>query len=313
MEFRHISVLREECIHELHIQPNGIYVDGTLGGAGHAYEICRRLTPEGRLIGIDQDQEAVENGRIRLAEFPNVTIVRDNFRNIREVLRELGVQQVQGFLLDLGVSSKQLDDAGRGFSYMHDAPLDMRMDNRSDLDAAKVVNTYSQEELKQVIEDYGEEHWAARIAEFIVRERMQQPIQTTGDLVRIIKAAIPRGAREDGQHPAKRTFQAIRIEVNHELTILDQALSDMCELLAPGGRICVITFHSLEDRIVKQTFKRLENPCICPKEFPVCVCGRKPLIKNLTRKPILPAAEEIENNPRSRSAKLRVAERLPNQ
>lgn len=310
MEFKHISVLRDECIDNLHIRPDGIYVDGTLGGAGHASEVCKRLSPEGRFIGIDQDEVAVANGYEKLGGFGNVTIVRDNFRNFRSIMQELGIEAVHGVLLDLGVSSKQLDDGERGFSYMQDAALDMRMDQRSDFSAKEVVNTYSKEDLRRIITDYGEEKWAARIAEFIVKERENKPIETTGDLVRIIKEAVPKGARQDGPHPAKRTFQALRIEVNQELSILEDAISDMAQLLAPGGRICIITFHSLEDRIVKQTFRKLENPCTCPKNFPVCVCGKKPVVKVVTRKPILPSDEEIEANPRSRSAKLRVAERI---
>jgi 16S rRNA (cytosine1402-N4)-methyltransferase len=310
VEFKHISVLRDECIDNLQIRPDGIYVDGTLGGAGHASEVCKRLSPEGRFIGIDQDEVAVANGYEKLGGFGNVTIVRDNFRNFRSIMQELGIEAVHGVLLDLGVSSKQLDDGERGFSYMQDAALDMRMDQRSDFSAKEVVNTYSKEDLRRIITDYGEEKWAARIAEFIVKERENKPIETTGDLVRIIKEAVPKGARQDGPHPAKRTFQALRIEVNQELSILEDAISDMAQLLAPGGRICIITFHSLEDRIVKQTFRKLENPCTCPKNFPVCVCGKKPVVKVVTRKPILPSDEEIEANPRSRSAKLRVAERI---
>ncbi len=311
MEFRHVSVLRDECIRNLEIRPDGVYVDGTLGGAGHAAEICRRLSPQGRFIGIDQDEEAVQAGKERLAGFPNVTIVRDNFRNFKSIIRELGVQQVNGVLLDLGVSSKQLDDPERGFSYMQDAPLDMRMDERAAFSAYNVVNEYSKEELRRVLTEYGEERWASRIADFIAEARNTKPIETTGELVRIIKNAVPKGAREDGPHPAKRSFQAIRIEVNQELTILGQALDDMANLLAPGGRLCVITFHSLEDRIVKQTFKRLENPCTCPKTLPVCICGKKPVIRVITKKPIVPTEEELADNPRSRSAKLRVAEGIP--
>ena len=310
MEFKHISVLRDECIDNLQIRPDGIYVDGTLGGAGHALEVCKQLSPEGRFIGIDQDEVAVANGYEKLGGFGNVTIVRDNFRNFRSIMQELGIEAVHGVLLDLGVSSKQLDDGERGFSYMQDAALDMRMDQRSNFTATDVVNTYSKEDLRRIITDYGEEKWSARIAEFIVKEREKSPIETTGDLVRIIKEAVPKGARQDGPHPAKRTFQSLRIEVNQELSILEDAISDMAQLLAPGGRICIITFHSLEDRIVKQTFRKLENPCTCPKNFPVCVCGKKPVVKVVTRKPILPSDEEIEGNPRSRSAKLRVAERI---
>ena len=310
MEFRHISVLRNECIEGLKIRPDGIYVDGTLGGAGHAAEVLKRLGPDGRLIGIDQDEVAVANGQEKLGMFSNVTIVRDNFRNFAAIMETLGIQTVDGVLLDLGVSSKQLDDGERGFSYMQDAPLDMRMDRRNPRTAAEIVNQYSQEELRRIIQDYGEERWSARIASFIVQEREKEPIRTTGDLVRIIKEAVPKGARQDGPHPAKRTFQALRIEVNQELSILEGAIRDMAERLSPGGRICILTFHSLEDRIVKQTFRSLENPCTCPKDFPVWVCGKKQVLRVITRKPILPGAEEVKENPRSRSAKLRIAERV---
>ena len=285
-------------------------MDGTLGGAGHAAEVLKRLGPDGRLIGIDQDEVAVANGQEKLGMFSNVTIVRDNFRNFAAIMETLGIQTVDGVLLDLGVSSKQLDDGERGFSYMQDAPLDMRMDRRNPRTAAEIVNQYSQEELRRIIQDYGEERWSARIASFIVQEREKEPIRTTGDLVRIIKEAVPKGARQDGPHPAKRTFQALRIEVNQELSILEGAIRDMAERLSPGGRICILTFHSLEDRIVKQTFRSLENPCTCPKDFPVCVCGKKQVLRVITRKPILPGAEEVKENPRSRSAKLRIAERV---
>ena len=310
MEFKHISVLKNECIEGLKIRPDGVYVDGTLGGAGHALEVCRRLGPDGRFIGIDQDEAAVKNGYEKLGEFENVTIVRDNFQNFPGIMGTLGVKAVHGVLLDLGVSSKQLDDGERGFSYMQDAELDMRMDQRAPLTARDVVNTYPEEELRRILTEYGEERWSARIAEFIAKERQQKPIETTGELVRIIKEAVPKGARQDGPHPAKRSFQALRIEVNHELDILEKSIRSMAEYLAPGGRICIITFHSLEDRIVKQTFRSLENPCTCPKDFPVCICGKKPVVRVITRKPIVPDAEEIEVNPRSRSAKLRIAERV---
>lgn len=310
MEFKHISVLKNECIEGLKIRPDGVYVDGTLGGAGHALEVCRRLGPDGRFIGIDQDEAAVKNGYEKLGEFENVTIVRDNFQNFSGIMETLGVKAVHGVLLDLGVSSKQLDDGERGFSYMQDAELDMRMDQRAPLTARDVVNTYPEEELRRILTEYGEERWSARIAEFIAKERQQKPIETTGELVRIIKEAVPKGARQDGPHPAKRSFQALRIEVNHELDILEKSIRSMAEYLAPGGRICIITFHSLEDRIVKQTFRSLENPCTCPKDFPVCICGKKPVVRVITRKPIVPDAEEIEANPRSRSAKLRIAERV---
>ena len=310
-EYKHVSVLREESIEGLRVTGSGIYVDGTLGGAGHSREICLRLNEGGRLIGIDQDEEAIENGKIKLASFGDkVTLVRDNFKNISAILDDLNIEKADGFLLDLGVSSRQLDEAERGFSYMQDAPLDMRMDQRQTKSAYEVVNTYPAAELERILRDYGEERWARRIAEFIVDARKETPIQTTGALVEIIKKAIPKKARETGPHPAKRSFQAIRIEVNGELTILEKAISDMVDRLNTGGRICVITFHSLEDRIVKQTFKTLEDPCICPKEFPVCVCGRKPKIRIITKKPILPGTEELEGNPRARSAKLRIAERI---
>lgn len=303
--FHHVSVLRDEAIEGLNIRPDGCYVDGTLGGAGHAGEIVRCLGPDGRLIGIDRDPVAIAHGQEVLTG-ENVTLVHNNFSEIKQILRDLHVEKVDGVLLDLGVSSKQLDDAERGFSYMQDAPLDMRMDTTKTFSAYEVVNHYSEEELRRVITDYGEEKWAARIARFIVERR---PLCTTLELVSAIKAAIPKGAREDGPHPAKRTFQAIRIEVNGELRILEQAIKDIADCLAPGGRIAVITFHSLEDRLVKQAMKDLENPCTCPKTFPVCVCGKKPVVRILTRKPIVPSDEEIEANPRARSAKLRVAEK----
>ena len=309
MEFKHISVLKNECIEGLKIRPDGVYVDGTLGGAGHALEVCRRLGPDGRFIGIDQDEAAVKNGYEKLGEFENVTIVRDNFQNFSGIMETLGVKAVHGVLLDLGVSSKQLDDGERGFSYMQDAELDMRMDQRAPLTAWDVVNTYPEEELRRILTEYGEERWSARIAEFIAKERQQKPIETTGELVRIIKEAVPKGARQDGPHPAKRSFQALRIEVNHELDILEKSIRSMAEYLAPGGRICIITFHSLEDRIVKQTMRELATGCTCPPEFPVCVCGKKPKMKLITRKPIVSGEEELNENPRARSAKLRVAEK----
>ena len=310
-EYKHVSVLRDESIEGLRVSPDGVYVDGTLGGAGHSMEICRRLTGSGRLIGIDQDEEAINNGKNRLAPYQDrVVLVRDNFKNISQILNDLQIEKVDGILLDLGVSSRQLDSAERGFSYMQDAPLDMRMDQRQTKSAYEVVNTYTEEELDRVIREYGEERWSRRIAQFIVQERSERPIQTTGELVGVIKKAIPKKAREDGPHPAKRTFQAIRIEVNGELKILEKSIENMIDSLKPGGRLCIITFHSLEDRIVKQTFKTWENPCICPKEFPVCVCGRKPKIRIVTRKPILPSEEELLDNSRARSAKLRIAEHL---
>ncbi len=311
MEYKHVSVLLRESIDGLNIKDSGTYVDGTLGGAGHSSEIAARLGSEGRLIGIDRDEEAIENGYARLAAYKDkVTLVRDNFNNFTEILKELGIAGADGVLLDLGVSSHQLDEAERGFSYMQDAPLDMRMDQRQEFTAADLIAGYSKAELARVISDYGEENWAERIAAFIVQEREKEPILTTGQLVEVIKKAVPKGARRDGPHPAKRTFQALRIEVNNELGILEKAVRDMVAGLNPGGRICIITFHSLEDRIVKQVFQNLEHPCTCPKEFPVCVCGKKPQVKVITRKPIVPEGEELDENPRARSAKLRIAEKL---
>ncbi|MGE4214027.1 MAG: 16S rRNA (cytosine(1402)-N(4))-methyltransferase RsmH [Anaerotignaceae bacterium] len=309
MEFHHVSVLLNECIEGLSIDKDGIYVDGTLGGAGHSYEICKHLNG-GRLIGIDQDMNAINAAKERLQEFgEKVTFVNDNFSNIKNILKDLGVEKVDGFLLDIGVSSHQLDEAGRGFSYMQDAPLDMRMDINKPLSAYEVVNEYSEKAINDVIFKYGEERWAKRIAQFIVEQRALKPIETTFELVDVIKKAVPKGARKDGPHPAKRTFQAIRIEVNGELEILERTVDDMTEALNKGGRLCIITFHSLEDRIVKNAFRKQENPCTCPHEFPVCVCGKKPLARVITRKPIVPSEEELEVNHRARSAKLRVLER----
>lgn len=308
MEFHHISVLLNECIDNLNIKPDGIYVDGTMGGGGHSLEIAKRLTT-GRLICIDQDPNAHEAAGKRLAEYKDrITFVRDNFGNIKSILDSLGIEKIDGMLLDIGVSSHQLDEAERGFSYQQDAPLDMRMNPDRPFSAYDVVNGYDEDELDRVIFTYGEERWARRIAQFIVKEREAKPIETTGDLVDIIKKAVPKGARKDGPHPAKRTFQAIRIEVNGELEVLQRAIDDVAARLAVGGRLCIITFHSLEDRIVKEAFRKQENPCICPPQFPVCVCGKKPLGRVITRKPILPSKEELEENPRSRSAKLRVLE-----
>lgn len=310
MEFNHISVLLNECIEGLNIKENGIYVDGTLGGGGHSSHIAAKLTT-GRLIGIDQDTDAIQAASKRLEPYKNVfTAVHSNFYNVREVLDNLGIEKADGFLLDLGVSSYQLDEADRGFSYMHDAPLDMRMNRENEYSAWNVVNEKSEKELNDIIFKYGEEKWAKRIAQFIVQERAIKPIETTYELVEVIKKAVPKGARRDGPHPAKRTFQAIRIEVNGELAILDKTVDDMVASLNPGGRLCIITFHSLEDRIIKNAMKRHENPCVCPLEFPVCVCGKKPDGKVITRKPILPSDEELELNPRSRSAKLRILERI---
>lgn len=308
MEFHHISVLLNECIDNLNIRPDGIYVDGTMGGGGHSLEIAKRLTT-GRLICIDQDPNAHEAAGKRLAEYKDrITFVRDNFGNIANILDSLGIEKIDGMLLDIGVSSHQLDEAERGFSYQQDAPLDMRMNPDRPFSAYDVVNGYDEDELDRVIFTYGEERWARRIAQFIVKEREAKPIETTGELVDIIKKAVPKGARKNGPHPAKRTFQAIRIEVNGELEVLQRAIDDVAARLAVGGRLCIITFHSLEDRIVKEAFRKQENPCICPPQFPVCVCGKKPLGRVITRKPILPSKEELEENPRSRSAKLRVLE-----
>lgn len=308
MEFHHISVLLNECIDNLNITPDGIYVDGTMGGGGHSLEIAKRLTT-GRLICIDQDPNAHEAAGKRLAEYKDrIAFVRDNFGNIANILDSLGIEKIDGMLLDIGVSSHQLDEAERGFSYQQDAPLDMRMNPDRPFSAYDVVNGYDEDELDRVIFTYGEERWARRIAQFIVKEREAKPIETTGELVDIIKKAVPKGARKDGPHPAKRTFQAIRIEVNGELEVLQRAIDDVAARLAVGGRLCIITFHSLEDRIVKEAFRKQENPCICPPQFPVCVCGKKPLGRVITRKPILPSKEELEENPRSRSAKLRVLE-----
>ena len=308
MEFHHISVLLNECINNLNIRPDGIYVDGTMGGGGHSLEMAKRLTT-GRLICIDQDPNAHEAAGKRLAEYKDrITFVRDNFGNIKSILDSLEIEKIDGMLFDIGVSSHQLDEAERGFSYQQDAPLDMRMNPDRPFSAYDVVNGYDEDELDRVIFTYGEERWARRIAQFIVKERENKPIETTGELVDIIKKAVPKGARKDGPHPAKRTFQAIRIEVNGELEVLQRAIDDVAARLAVGGRLCIITFHSLEDRIVKEAFRKQENPCICPPQFPVCVCGKKPLGRVITRKPILPSKEELEENPRSRSAKLRVLE-----
>ena len=310
MEFRHKSVLLEESIDALQIKPDGIYVDGTLGGGGHSYEICTHLSDKGRLIGIDQDEAAIEAATRRLERFKDrVTIVRSNYCNIKRELDRLGIASVDGVILDLGVSSYQLDEASRGFTYREDVPLDMRMDQRQTLSAKEVVNEYSEMELYHIIRDYGEEKFAKNIAKHIVSARNQKALETTGELIHVIKAAIPAKVRAVGGHPAKRTFQAIRIEVNRELEVLENSLGDMIDLLNDGGRICVITFHSLEDRIVKNKFRECENPCTCPKEFPVCVCGKKSKGKVITRKPVIPSQEELEDNSRAKSSKLRVFER----
>lgn len=310
MEFKHKSVLLEETIENLNIKPDGIYVDGTLGGGGHSYEIAKRLTAGGRLIGIDQDADAIKAATDRLKEFADrVTIVRNNYCNIADVLDELGIVKVDGIILDLGVSSYQLDTAERGFTYNVDAPLDMRMDQRQQITAKDIVNTYSEFDLYRIIRDYGEDKFAKNIAKHIVARRTEKPIETTFELNDVIKAAIPMKCRINGGHPTKRTFQAIRIELNHELDVLESSIDTMIDRLNADGRLCIITFHSLEDRIVKVRFKNNENPCTCPPDFPVCVCGKKSKGKVITRKPILPSEEELSVNSRSKSAKLRVFER----
>lgn len=310
MEFKHVSVLLNECIDGLNIKPDGIYVDCTLGGAGHSSEIIKRLSNKGLLIGIDQDEDALKAAGERLKDYDNKILVHSNFHNIKSILDDLKIDKVDGILADLGVSSYQLDNPERGFSYMHDAPLDMRMDREAPFSAYDVVNDYSEEELHRVIKEYGEENWAKRIANFIVKAREEKKIETTFELVDIIKRAIPAKARREGPHPAKRTFQAIRIEVNGELRIIEQTILDGVDKLNVGGRMDIITFHSLEDRIVKNTYKRLEHPCTCPKEFPICICHKVPKVKILTRKPLEASEEELEFNPRSRSAKLRIVEKI---
>lgn len=311
MEFKHVSVLYEETLNSLNLGEDGIWVDGTLGGGGHSYGILSR-TKSGKLIGIDRDTEAIEAAKKRLEEFSGrIFFSNNNFSQIKQILNEFDIKEIDGAVLDLGVSSYQLDNAERGFSYMHDSRLDMRMNRNDSLDAFKVVNEYTKDELTKIFFDYGEEKWSKRIAEFIVDKRKQKPIETTLELVEVIKAAIPKAAREEGSHPAKRVFQAIRIEVNGELKILERAVGDFADVLKPGGRLAIITFHSLEDRIVKNVFRKLASGCVCPKEFPVCVCGKKPEAKILTRKPILPSEKETGENSRSKSAKLRVIEKLP--
>lgn len=310
MEFKHKSVLLDEVIENLNIRPDGTYVDGTLGGAGHSNVIASKLNAAGRLIGIDQDAAAIETATERLAPFGDrITIVRSNYRSVKEIVNKYSPEGVDGILLDLGVSSYQLDTAERGFGYKTDAPLDMRMDQRQAVSAREIVNEYSENDLYRIIRDYGEDKFAKNIAKHIVMARQIKPVETTFELNEIIKASIPAKMRATGGHPSKRTFQAIRIECNRELEVLKDSLSDMIEVLKPGGRLAIITFHSLEDRIVKKAFKDAEDPCICPPEFPVCVCGRKPLGTVITKKPILPGEEETEENSRAKSAKLRVFEK----
>lgn len=310
MVFEHTSVLLKETIEGLKIKPEGIYVDGTLGGGGHAFQIAVKLNAGGKLIGIDQDEAAIQAAGERLKEFgQRVTIVRSNYRNTPEVISSLGIRAIDGMILDLGVSSYQLDTGERGFSYRYDAPLDMRMDLRQTLTAERIVNQYTEQELFRVIRDYGEDRFAKNIAKHIVRARQQSPIRTTEELNEIIRAAIPAKMRAEGGHPSKRTFQAIRIECNHELEVLKDSLEELIDLLKPGGRLCIITFHSLEDRIVKNAFRKAADPCTCPPGFPVCVCGKVSKGKNITGKPILPGEEERKENSRSKSAKLRIFEK----
>lgn len=310
MEFVHKSVLLHETVDSLNIKPDGIYVDGTLGGGGHAFEVCKRLGENGRFIGIDQDAEAIEAAGLRLAEFGDkVTIVRSNYVDTPDVLKSLNIDKVDGIMLDLGVSSYQLDTPERGFSYKNDAPLDMRMDDRSNTTAKDIINNYTEMELYRIIRDYGEDKFAKNIAKHIVNVRKERPIETTGQLTDIIKAAIPMKVRKNGGHPAKKTFQAIRIELNRELDVLNNSIDNMIDLLNDNGRLSIITFHSLEDRIVKNRFKNNENPCTCPPDFPVCVCGNKSKGKVITRKPIIPGERELEDNSRAKSSKLRVFEK----
>ena len=309
MEFKHKSVLLNETIDGLNIKPDGIYVDGTLGGGGHAYEVCRRLGEKGSIVGIDQDAAAIEAASARLKDFgEKVTIVRSNYCDMKSKLHELGIDKVDGIVLDLGVSSYQLDTAERGFSYREDAPLDMRMDTRQKMTARDIVNDYTEADLYRVIRDYGEDKFAKNIAKHIVQARAVKPVETTAELSEIIRVSIPMKFQKKSGHPAKRTFQAIRIELNRELDVLRDSLDDMIDLLNPGGRLCIITFHSLEDRIVKSAFRKNENPCTCPPDFPVCVCGKKSKGSIITKKPILPSEEELEYNSRSKSAKLRIFE-----
>ena len=311
MEFNHPSALLNDTLEGLKIKPDGIYVDGTLGGGGHSFEIAKRLNDNGRLIGIDQDEAAILAAGERLKDFGDkVTIVRSKYRNALSVLHDLGIEKIDGMMLDLGVSSYQLDTQERGFSYRYDAPLDMRMELRQTLTAKDIVNGYSETELFHIIRDYGEDKFAKNIAKHIVMARAKKPIETTGELNEIIRTAIPAKMRAEGGHPSKRTYQAIRIECNKELEVLKESLEELIGILNPGGRLCIITFHSLEDRIVKTAFKKAENPCTCPSSFPVCVCGKKSQGKVITGKPVLPCEEEMESNPRSKSAKLRIFEKI---
>lgn len=311
LDFSHTSVLLNECIEGLNINPNGTYVDCTLGGAGHSLQILKKLSPSGTLIGIDQDINAINKSTETLKYYKdNIILINDNFFNIKNILLKLDIKKVDGFLLDLGVSSHQLDTPTRGFSYNYDNNLDMRMDTTKNFTAFDVVNNYSKDKLKKIIYEYGEDKWADRIAEFIIDRRKISPINTTFELVQVIKDAVPKNARREGPHPAKRTFQAIRIEVNNELGILESSIKNMIDFLNPEGRICVITFHSLEDRIIKNVFKQLENPCTCPRDFPICICGKKQEIKIITKKPIVASEQELIENHRSRSAKLRISEKF---
>ncbi len=311
MEFHHIPVLFEETIANLNIRPSGIYIDGTLGGAGHSYEIAKRLTEGGRLVGIDQDEDAIQAATAHLSPFADrVTIVHDNYEHIPEIAERLGIREADGILLDIGVSSYQLDNPERGFSYNEDEPLDMRMDQENPVSAKTIVNTWSAEELARILKDYGEERYAGRIAENIAKAREQHPLETTGELVAIIRSSIPMKMQEKYGNPCKRTFQAIRIACNRELDVLQDSIDSLIDLLAPGGRLCIITFHSLEDRIVKNAFRRNENPCTCPPEFPVCVCGKKSKGTVITKKPITASEEELAANKRAASAKLRVFEKI---
>ncbi len=308
MDFHHIPVLLKETIEYLKPVYGGIYVDGTLGGGGHSLEILKRIGPEGKLIGIDRDPTAIKTTSEKLKDFKDVFIpVHGNNADVIDLLDEMNIDHIDGMIMDLGVSSHQFDETDRGFTYREDVRLDMRMDTSQDFSAYDLVNSYSVEDLSRIFWTYGEERWAKRIAEFVVKNR---PVETTGQLVEIIKAAVPASARQGGPHPARRVFQAIRIEVNNELGSLEKAIENAIRLLKPNGRLCIISFHSLEDRIVKQSFKRESNPCTCPKDLPVCICGKRPQIKILTRRPVIPSPEEIEVNPRSRSAKLRACKKL---